>query len=310
MKGVITRNYYLRSMLLFIFVLNSGCTALGNLILSPHPDSLRDITDDDVSLELFQEADCKPKTKSSFVGGPIAPLLVGVGVALIKEMLSTESSKYKASYTGTASAEDFRKSNCIQLSSISSRSKRKLSIFKAPLERQATSFVLSDATLTVHGFKSKVAAWPIVTLLHGRNPFDGDTLSSIVGNALGLINPFMMVHALYGLFDDDVYRVDIKVKAKIDVILSKGGGDNVHMSLGKIELPIGKASIFELENGKIFTNLKTGYLPRPSEASALPTNAVVTVVEANDFGDVVGKAAGIVGDEKGGFTDWLTGSKK
>ena len=119
----------------------------------------------------------------------------------------------------------------------------------------------------------------------------------------------MMLHAIYGIFDEDIYRVDLRVKAKIEVIAVKAN-ENTPLSLGKIDIPIGKASVFELQKGKTFSGIKSGYMPLPPVGPVIPTNAAATLVESNDFGDVVGKAAGIIGDHKDEFKDWLTGPKK
>ena len=116
-------------------------------MLSPHPDSSRN---DDASLKLFTEADCEPATQKgemSIMAGVIAPLVIAAGVAIVKEFLIAESSRYKASYSGSASAEDFAKINCLQLTNVSPTNARKVAVFTAPIARQSNSFILGDARL-------------------------------------------------------------------------------------------------------------------------------------------------------------------
>lgn len=137
----------------------------------------------------------------------------------------------------------------------------------------------------------------------------------------------MILHAIYGEFDPDIYKVDTKVKVRIDAV-SLNLNQTTLTNLADITLPGGKADVFAIsESGnKVWTSLKdhelikgektgyleTGYLAFPIKGKSFettidkfPSNVVVTVVEGNDFGDVIGKGAKLVGDKKDSITDKL-----
>jgi hypothetical protein len=164
--------------------------------------------------------------------------------------------------------------------------------------------------------------WPGLTLYHETNPLSGDSWSSKIGNFIGFVNPFMIFHAIYGVFDDDIYKVNTQVKIRIDTV-----GLNLNQTaltnLADISFPGGEIDIRELSREKVLTNLRkdksgyleTGYLAFPVKAKAFetivdtfPTNVVVAVIEGNDFGDIVGKGEKLVGDNKEKIVDKIKGN--
>ncbi len=173
--------------------------------------------------------------------------------------------------------------------------------FNIYLDKSGSTLRLNIDKPEFKGFRSKVAAWPLVTAIKGRNPWAGESWSSKIGNTIGFINPLMILHAIYALFDEDVYSVDTKVKVRIDSVATVGAQPRL-INVGTIDFDVGKRSVFDLDKVNTGNPVGTGYSALPTD-TPLPTNFVVTIVEGNDFGDIVGKGAKQVGKEKDSITD-------
>lgn len=268
--------------LALVAILSVGCTAVGNVLFTPHPASLRDI---------------EPELAIERCGRIGAAAAVGVGVAALQTLLEREAEQYRATYSASAS-EDIATHRCLKLrDELASLDLRLASPGDEPAYRAV------DGAFAPKGTKAKVSSLPWRTLARKQNPFASESWSSRVGNAFGFINPLMYLHFLWGLVDDDIYHLDFAVRARVETILPK----TRKPQSSELTIPVGKIHIDEIAAGTArVEGLGSGYVPGPT-GKPLLSNVTVTVVEANDLGDVVGKAAGLVGEHKQDITDRLSG---
>ncbi len=119
---------------------------------------------------------------------------------------------------------------------------------------------------------------------------------------MGLVNPLMLLHWVFGLFDEDAYQVDFAVKLRIESVDPKR---RRLVQVAEVVIPIGKLSIDEIARGTGEKRaVETGFFPKPAGDEA-PSNVTVTVVEANDLGDVIAESADFVGVRKRDITETL-----
>jgi hypothetical protein len=289
---------------------------MGNILISPHPDSLRTVRRGDLRASLSPSRCDVPSVRALQVG----ELAVGAVVSLAMALLDAEAQKYRASYSG-ATSNELAVPGCIQFEAPG------VSKLLAPLEGEPPAFRIEEAELQITGFKSKVAAWPIATIVQacrreGRTascltrPWRDQSWDGWLGSAVGIFNPLMLLHALYRIVDDDLYKLDVAVRMRIDtvaLVLNQAQLTN----LARLDLDFGKVSVFDLgSDQKRLRRHSTGYLPLPyapapglDQPRLRPANVTITVVEASDFGDLVGKAARQVGerrsDIRGRLVEWL-----
>ena len=286
-------NTGIMSVLSALLVLTTGCAAVGDLLFSPHPASLRKL-EPKLSLTADTGGDCvdKPVTTRA-----IPPAVVGVAVTALKTLLEKEGQRYKATYSAGAS-DDLLVTKCIRLKHTG------LVRLEMSLEGGAIAERVTDGRFTVRGTKSKIVSLPWRTLFNRQNLLDGETWSSKVGNLIGLVNPLMFVHFLWGLLDDDLYKVDFAAKIKVEMI------DSASRKVTTVEtvIPLGKFSIDEIADngGGVRPVRSSSYFPKPKGSPAL-SNVVVSVVEANDLGDTIGEGAELVGKNEKSITDWVKG---
>ena len=260
--------------------LASGCAAVGNVIFTPHPASLSGV---DPTLDLVPCVGAQA----------VPPAAAGVALAALQEFLKSEAARYRATYSAAASKEV--ENTCFRFVGDG------LVSFKGKIATSATASRVVNGTFKPEATKSKVASWPIRTWTHGQNPFAGQGVSRGLRTAIGIINPVMWIHALWGWMDDDLYKVEYAAKVKIETV---DPGDR-KLKSGESVIPIGKFSIDEIAAKTASkTDLGSAFIPRPGSGSQ-PTNVTITIVEANDLGDVIGKGSALVEDKS--FTDKVKG---
>jgi len=206
------------------------------------------------------------------VGAQAVPAAAaGVALAALQEFLKSEAARYRATYSAAASKEVG--TTCFKFEGTD------LVLFKGKIATSATASRVVNGTFAPEATKSKVASWPLRTWANGQNPFAGQGVGGGLRTAFGIINPIMWIHALWGWMDDDLYKVEYVAKVKIETV---DPGDR-KLKSGETVIPIGKFSIDEIA-------AKT---------------ASITIVEANDLGDVIGKGSELVKDKS--FTDKVKG---
>jgi hypothetical protein len=263
-----------------LLALATGCAAVGNVIFTPHPASLSDV---DPTLDLVP---C--------VGAQAVPAAAaGVALTALQAFLESEAARYRATYSAAASKEVG--TTCFEFEGTD------LVLFRGKIATSATASRVVNGTFKPEATKSKVASWPVRTWTTGKNPFAGQGWGAGLRTAFGIINPIMWIHALWGWADDGLYQVDYAARIKIETV---DPADRKAKS-GASVIPIGRFSIDEIAAGTASkSDLGSAFIPRPGSGSQ-PTNVTITIVEANDLGDVIGKGSELVEDKS--FADKLKG---
>lgn len=266
--------------LVLLVGLATGCAAVGNVLFTPHPASLSDV---DPTLDLVP---C--------VGTQAVPAAAaGVALAALKAFLESEAARYRATYSAAASKEVGN--TCFRFVGDG------LVSFKGKIATTATASRVVNGTFEPTATRSKVASWPVRTWTTGQNPFAGQGWGAGLRTAFGIINPIMWIHALWGWADDGVYEVDFAARVKLETV---DPGDR-KLESGATVIPIGRFSIDEIAAGTASkSDLGSAFLPRHGSGSQ-PTNVTITIVEANDLGDVIGRGSELVEDPS--FADKLKG---
>ena len=280
----------------------AGCSSVGNILISPHPYSLTKSTVQELNINTPTET-CPVVTQKVSMTKSIS-----AASAVIKEFLEVEAKKYSASY----SAAGHYNKNFVDIESLSLENKndsKLVSSFQTTFTptnlltppqnlnngtKEYTAFQLTNSLMHICGFHSKVAAWPLLTIYKKQNPWAGKGWSSKIGNTIGVINPIMIFHFIYGLIDPDIYKVDTKVKVRVDAV-ALSNGQTALLNFADLTLSMGKVDIFDLPL-EIEESEETSYLafPRATKNMPLPTNITVTVIEGNGFGDLIGKGEKLI----------------
>jgi hypothetical protein len=266
--------------LVSLLTLATGCAAVGNVLFTPHPSSLSSV---DPTLDLVP---C--------VGTQAVPAAAaGVALAALQAFLKSEAARYRATYSAAASKDVG--TTCFRFVGDG------LASFKGKIATTATASRVVNGTFKPEATKSKVASWPVRTWTTGQNPFAGQGWGAGLRTAFGIINPIMWLHALWGWAEDDLYKLDYAARIKIETI---DPADREAKS-GESVIPIGRFSIDEIAAGTASkSDLGSAFIARPGSGSQ-PTNVTITIVEANDLGDVIGRGAELVEDRS--FADKLKG---
>lgn len=269
----------------------AGCSSIGNVFFAPHPASLAEIEP-----ELTMNPGSCDRSEAS--SQSLAGSAVGVAVGLLGSGLKKEAKRYKASYSATTSSD--LEQTC-QISLV------ELDVVDLILELDKTKIAIrvKDGTFNPERVKAKVTAWPLRTVFTAddHNPFKNQGIASGIGTAFGFVNPLMMLHFMWGLFDDDIYKVAYAAKVRIETIDPKTRKPHIT----ELAIPLGKYTIDDIGNGKAKrTKITSGYFGRvDAQRGDLPTNITVSIMEANDVGDVIGQGAELIGDKKDTITDQL-----
>jgi hypothetical protein len=266
--------------LVSLLTLATGCAAVGNVLFTPHPSSLSSV---DPTLDLVP---C--------VGTQAVPAAAaGVALAALQAFLKSEAARYRATYSAAASKDVG--TTCFRFVGDG------LASFKGKIATTATASRVVNGTFKPEATKSKVASWPVRTWTTGQNPFAGQGWGAGLRTAFGIINPIMWLHALWGWAEDDLYKLNYAARIKIETI---DPADREAKS-GESVIPIGRFSIDEIAGGTASkSDLGSAFIARPGSGSQ-PTNVTITIVEANDLGDVIGRGAELVEDRS--FADKLKG---
>ena len=298
-----------------------ACTSVSNVLITPHPNSLR--TDAKETLELVSfpsGGGSDPRCELPTAG---AELAIGIAVTALVKMLEAEAKQYKATYSAGASAPDLWNVECLVFTrrqkEEGGREYLKLvawldPVFDpddytkdargqavAPPRAQAIAFRLSPAVLVVRGVKGKVAGL--------SRPWQYGHLSrwETTRSYLGWILPWMWIHTIWGEIDPEIYAEDLALKISLHGVAMDNGQRKL-LPVGDVTLPFGKVSVNDMDHPEGIRRA-SGNMPalEPGADGAVPVNASVTVTEANDLGDVIGEAAGQVKGQQSSIVSTIQG---
>src|SRR5262245_46061140 len=98
-------------------------------------------------------------------------------------------------------------------------------------------------------------------------------------------------------------KVDVNVQLVLGGFVKNEKGAISQTDIAKVDFPLGKVELPTTFDDKRLENLRTGWIPIPVQggkgaAKLLPVNLVITVMESDDFGDVIAKGAKTLGENK------------
>lgn len=281
-----------------ILIVLPGCAEVANIIVPPHPRSLIEHKNPDVIVNTVN------KEAFSTMSADVA----GIAKDGLRAALLADQKQYSASFT----TRYFTTSDKFDdLCSISFYFNPKLVphnkgvdnddtfSYTLRIDRNVNGRILKlEHEATVRSLQSKVAVWPVLSWINDSSFELGNKWDHIAGNIIGVVNPFMMIHAFYGIFDESIYETDLVAKLKIQPIIEVNGERKfASISAQEISSEIGRYNILT----KKFTNSES----EKSATSKFPenyinpnnghqTNFVLTVIESNKMGDYIGKAADLL----------------
>jgi hypothetical protein len=267
--------------------LSAGCAAIGNVFFSPHPESLTELPRGKEPELSFHDVPC--------IGAPHAQgaaIASGVAIAAVQGLLEAESARYEATWSGSGSTPDLLQSGCIKLDG------KQYGVLELALDASdVRAFQITDGTFQAKGARSKVVSWPVRMWWNGGWRWPA-SVSGKIGSVFGTVNPLMWAHFVWSLFDDGAYSVEYAAKLRVESI-----GTDHRSTVASVVIPIGKISVDDMaepDGYRYPKQLRSGYFVRPAGA-LLPTNVTATIVESGDLGDVIGRGADLVGENKRGI---------
>jgi hypothetical protein len=293
-----------------------ACTTVSNLLIPPHPRSL--VRDADLRVTLETEPDCRLRAAPERRPAVVEAALAGIAVAAAERLLREEAEQYRASYSAVGHhrlVDRGRLASCLRFvrarelpPQAAGREPRReienpLVELAASLERDGPALRVGRADLLVGAVASKVAAlsnpfppsWPLL----GRGGHAELSTPERLRNALAWLYPWMWLHGLWGLADSDLYEVELTLRLRIDAVLD--ARPPRLLTVAELEFPFGR---FDVRGPARAVRSESGYVPLP-HPKVVPANVAVTVVEANDLGDLLGRGAGLVRERRGDLRERL-----
>jgi hypothetical protein len=205
-------------LIFLLSILLSGCAQIGNILIPAHPDSLSkpDLPNPSALILDNGSIECVPKAHLDVVSPDVV-------LKVFNAVLAADKKQYDTSFSATTSTCNF---NDVELIKFKPTVKDGSPIldYEISLIKPGNAIVIEETKRDVKLLSNKVAAYPIATLLgkHNRHLLIG-TWDQKIGNILGFINPVMMIHAIWGAFDESLYETDIVAKIKIAPIIHVNG---------------------------------------------------------------------------------------
>ena len=270
-----------------------GCSTVGDVVVPPNPNS------EAKSPELICLAPLiKQPGAAAFAPAIVGVAAIGFAVDQLAKAIETESKRYKATYSARTTTEFWRATG-------SGKGKK--------YGQRVEGFVFERFV----GEKTKTASCNPAGRSEGTGglgkpvmAFEAAFAFSEQKDAMKVIpRQFSFVKAKskvaepewrypwswWMFLDEGKGKVDLDVQVAVDAVI-----DNQLVDVARIDIPIGKVSLYGPTSmkGKQLADKSSGWIPLPKtraprgEASDFgPTNVIVTVIEANDLGDVVAKGA-------------------
>ena len=264
-----------------LLALATGCAAVGNVIFTPHPASLSDV---DPTLDLVP---C--------VGAQAVPAAAaGVALAALQAFLKSEAARYRASYSAAASKEVGN--TCFRFVGDG------LVSFKGKIATSATASRVVNGTFKPEATKSKVASWPVRTWTTGQNPFAGQGWGAGPAHRLRHHQPHHVGPRAVGMGRRRPLQGGLRRSHQDRDRRSRRPQSEV----GRERDP-DRQVLHRRDRRRHRLEVGPGERlhPEARPLEALPTNVTITIVEANDLGDVIGKGAELVEDKS--FADKVKG---
>jgi hypothetical protein len=262
----------------------AGCSTIGNVLIPAHPDSLQPTMGvpklklTEVACSTVKELVREPEENAAAAA---APALGGMAIGALADLaadriaaaVEAEAGRYRATYSARRS-ELVEPGRCLEVEFTRNTNAGKALTFTAYLGVRENGAVgqIVDPKLAVKQTKAKVAHWKT---LHSLWPWRW---------------PGALAIAVYGLIDEDIYKVDISASVTIEAIGMVGKGVSA-TTVGPYPFPAGKLHIDELGERKPTESV---YFPLPIityKEEMLPLNVTVSIEEGNDLGDPVKRAA-------------------
>lgn len=273
---------------LLVLVTMLGCTSVSNMIITPHPMSLR-------GGELSVDVDCSVGAEG--FGAALAPV-AGLVVAGVKKLVEEEAKQYETSYSAVRHFEwdtplcrlDGRRGDWLTMSG------------RLVVSQNGTAARLSQVRVVPLGVKSKVAGLASPASIWGSAEL---TVAEKVNAQAGYLWPWMWLHAFYGrVINSDVFETDLSVRVRIDAVV-EDKKKRTSEKLAELDLKVGK---FDVTSDAKVKDLESGWFPLPNTTSLpVPTTITLTIMEANDLGDTIGKGAKLIGEKEEDLGDRLEG---
>jgi len=264
-----------------LLVLVQGCSGLGNVLIGHHPNSMSE-TAGNPNITLMKDG-----SAVGAAGAAVVAQAAAIALKQLERAIDKESKRYKATYSARESGILCSFENGVAVPEIDSivfdrKAKEK------DKEVEGTTFSLdvqvtpdcSAILLTPTDFKQSKAkskvAWASLY------PWQW---------------PATIIWAPWYLADRSIGKVDTNIQVTIDAIATDKNKERKLFQIGTLDFPMGKRPIQKLTSTNLPTgSLNPGYLPLPyvkeqPGKSFLPVNVTVTVMEANDLGDVIAKGS-------------------
>ncbi len=273
-----------------IFCLAStGCTSITNFVVTPHPKSLREG-------RLTIAVDCEPDP-AAFGPALLAPV-AGLIVEGAKKLIKAEAKQYETSYSAVRHFE-WAVTRC----PVSGTREDWLDLSASlTVSANQAGARLTNIRVTPRAVKSKVAGLSLPATIW-KTP--GLSVAERLNAQVGYLWPWMWLHTLYGqLIDSGVYETDISLRMRFDAVVD-GEKKRTNAKLAELDIQYGKFDITREAEDRQF---ETGWFPTPlSRTSPVPTTLTVTIMEANELGDMIGKGADLIDDKKESIVKKLEG---
>lgn len=280
------------ALLLLAPVLGS-CHALGNLAIGHHPDSMATAGFSELQACRSEQGALVCGPEAAALGGGATALLaeaVPIVIGLVQEGVAVESRRYSATYSSRipvllyqcrARKPDAR----IQALRFLRRDPEGRELLRLDvairLTDDASALYLEPLAFRVSRTRSKVAFaswWP----WHW---------------------PASLVWALWFAADRDIAMVDFNAQVRVDAIAEQKQ-QRVVFTVGTADIPLGRKAIWKLaEETSLAGAPRSAWMPLPKldcakNGAALPATFTVTVMEANDLGDVIARGAAKFGEKQ------------
>ncbi len=288
-------------------LLNSGCSSVGNVLIPTHPRSALQgdkyvLTVGITPSPLTKAADGAPTSAVAVAkGGPGAALAVAAVDFVLDEVqkgIEKEAKRYSATYSARTKTQ-------LSLSAAVTPTSTKFEVIGSPkwlLEAKRGDALALSAD--IHWNQDGSAFYIVPTKFSFSGA--GSKIAS-AGLPYSLIMPWrwpaMLSVGVLKIFGQDKYfKPDVNIQLQVEALTAGKSS-----TLGVVDFPMGKVSLgtdYILTTNNVKTSgdlrlasLESPWLPMPALQAKqggdiiVPLNITLTVMEANDLGDVIAKGA-------------------
>ena len=290
-----------------------GCAAIGDFAVPPHHNS--EAESPDAVCVTFIPAK-KEEVAAALLLAPIAEAAAKFAIDQTAKAIEKESKRYSVTYSGRTSDELFTVAKVETTTNDAGKS----------VDRAVPGLQIGGLRVTRlygKGVEKSGCAAPLLGDPKPENVMDFEAVLEVSAqkDAIRIVpTAFSMTKAKgkvaaprpyvpwswWMWLDSSRGKVDVDIQVDLSVIaMTKTGRSPV--DLGKFDVPIGKLSLDQpvSKNLRQLQHLASGWIPLPDiQAPATvgatygPVDLIVTVIEADDLGDVIAKGAAKLEDNK------------